>query len=176
MDRKSFSGWGIRTIPQGEARFNPMAYHNGSVWPHDNALIAMGFAKHGYHDEARKIFTVMFDAAFYSELRRLPELFCGFSRNPDEAPVRYPVACSPQAWAAATLPALVQAILGLSYNPRTKTVLFTHPTLPDSITSLTLYNLNVSAENMTVQIHRVNHEVAIHVIERSENIMMQIRI
>lgn len=176
MDRKSFSGWGIRTIPQGEARFNPMAYHNGSVWPHDNALIAMGFAKHGYHDEARKIFTVMFDAAFYSELRRLPELFCGFSRNPDEAPVRYPVACSPQAWAAATLPALVQAILGLSYNPRTKTVLFTHPTLPDSITSLTLYNLNVSAENMTVQIHRVNHEVAIHVIERSEDIMMQIRI
>ncbi|NHO32926.1 amylo-alpha-1,6-glucosidase [Acetobacter fallax] len=174
MHRSSFSGWGIRTIPEGEARYNPMAYHNGSVWPHDNALIAMGFARHGYRREAIRVFQALFDAALYTDLRRLPELFCGFSRSRSEGPVRYPVACSPQAWAAATLPALLQAVLGLRYDPGTVTVEFTRPRLPESIDSMTLFNLAVGGESLSVHIVRTGEEVAINVVKRSASIRMQI--
>ncbi|MFT8718265.1 glycogen debranching N-terminal domain-containing protein [Acetobacter sp.] len=174
MNRDSFSGWGIRTIPVGEARYNPMAYHNGSVWPHDNALIAMGFARHGYRKEATRIFEALSDAALYSDLRRLPELFCGFTRSQAEGPVRYPVACSPQAWAAATLPALLQAVLGLRYDPGNVAVQFVRPTLPGMVDSLMLFNLAVGGESLTVRIVRVGREVAINVVERSRSITMQI--
>jgi len=174
MDRSSFAGWGIRTIPQGEARYNPMAYHNGSVWPHDNALIGLGFARHGYHEEASRLFHGLFDAAFYTDLRRLPELFCGFARNRAEGPVRYPVACSPQAWAAAALPALVQATLGLSFEPGTMTVHFRKPKLPPFVDTMTLYNLAVGGESVSVRLVRVGEEVAINVIERTAQIRVQI--
>ncbi|GBQ65825.1 amylo-alpha-1,6-glucosidase [Ameyamaea chiangmaiensis NBRC 103196] len=174
MDRSSFSGWGIRTIPQGEARYNPMAYHNGSVWPHDNALIGLGFARQGYLEEASRVFHGLFDAAFYTDLRRLPELFCGFGRNRAEGPVRYPVACSPQAWAAAALPALVQATLGLSFDPDTMTVHFRKPRLPPFLDSMTLYNLAVGGESVTVRLVRVDDEVAINVVERTALIRVQI--
>ncbi|GBQ79352.1 amylo-alpha-1,6-glucosidase [Gluconacetobacter johannae DSM 13595] len=174
MNRSSFTGWGIRTIPEGEARYNPMAYHNGSVWPHDNALIGLGLARHGYRDEAARLFRGMFDAAFYTDLRRLPELFCGFTRNRAEGPVRYPVACSPQAWAAATLPALVQSTLGLSFDPATVAVHFEHPRLPDFLDEMTLYNLEVGGDRVTVRLVRVGDEVAINVVERTETIRVQI--
>ena len=100
MDGASFSGWGVRTLATSEARYNPMSYHNGSVWPHDNALIAAGFARYGFSDEAARIFEGLFAASTYIDLRRLPELFCGFARQRTRGPTFYPVACSPQAWAA----------------------------------------------------------------------------
>ena len=95
-----FSGWGVRTIADTEARYNPMSYHNGSIWPHDNALIALGFARYGLQHEAQRILTGLFDASLYMDLRRMTELFCGFARSESEGPTRYPVACAPQAWAA----------------------------------------------------------------------------
>ncbi len=103
-----FSGWGIRTLGMSEPHYNPMSYHNGSVWPHDNGLIALGFARYGHAQETARIFSAMFDAASYMDLRRLPELFCGFLRRQHNAPTQYPVACSPQAWASATMFALLQ--------------------------------------------------------------------
>ncbi|VFU09514.1 protein of unknown function [Methylocella tundrae] len=88
-------------MADGEARYNPISYHNGSVWPHDNAMIALGFARYGFAREAAQVFSAMFDAAAHQDLRRLPELFCGFIRRPHRGPTSYPVACAPQAWAAA---------------------------------------------------------------------------
>jgi len=173
MGRTFFSGWGIRTIPVGEARYNPMAYHNGSVWPHDNSLIALGFARHGFKEEAARLFAGLFDAALYADLRRLPELFCGFSRQRGEGPVRYPVACSPQAWAAATLPSLLQATLGLGFDPSTGTVQFHQPHLPDFLHQVTLYNLAVGDGRVTVHLSRVGGEVAINVLEREGAIRVQ---
>jgi glycogen debranching enzyme len=111
-----FSGWGVRTVASGEARYNPMSYHNGSVWPHDNALIALGLARYGHNKGVVKIFEGLAQAAFYDELNRLPELFCGFSRRPKRGPTSYPVACSPQAWAAATPFALIAATTGLKLD------------------------------------------------------------
>src|SRR6202035_3060025 len=97
METRFNSGWGIRTVAKGEARYNPMSYHNGSVWPHDNAMIALGLARYGFKDPVQRIFSGLFDAASFWEPRRLPELFCGFARR-HTAPTTYPVACSPQAW------------------------------------------------------------------------------
>ena len=166
MSRNFFSGWGIRTIPAGEARYNPMAYHNGSVWPHDNALIAIGLARYGYKDEASRLFAGLFDASLYADLRRLPELFCGFARQRGEGPVRYPVACSPQAWAAATLPSLLQSTLGIRFDPFTVTVHFERPRLPPFLDEVTLFNLAVGGGRVTVHLKRVGNEVALNVSER----------
>ncbi len=173
MSRAFFSGWGIRTIPAGDARYNPMAYHNGSVWPHDNALIGIGLARYGFKDEAARLFSGLFDAALYADLRRLPELFCGFARQRGEGPVRYPVACSPQAWAAATLPSLLQATLGLSFDPSTATVHFDTPRLPAFLQEMTLHNLSVSGGRVSVHLSRVDGEVAINVLERDGMIRVQ---
>src|ERR1700723_2473752 len=117
-----FSGWGIRTLGLSEPHYNPMAYHNGSVWPHDNGLIALGLARYGQKQAIAQIFTAMFDAASYMDLRRLPELFCGFLRRQHNAPTQYPVACSPQAWASATVFALLQATLGLVLSQRNREI------------------------------------------------------
>src|SRR5205085_917173 len=113
----SFSGWGIRTVALSAARYNPISYHNGSVWPHDNALIALGLARYGHKEAVLRVFTGLFDAATHWDPRRLPELFCGFARR-HTAPTMYPVACSPQACASASVCALVQASLGLTFDHR----------------------------------------------------------
>ena len=105
-----FTGWGVRTVATSEARYNPMSYHNGSVWPHDTALIALGFSRYGLRDAAAQLLTGLFDASSFVDLGRLPELFCGFPRRPGEGPTRYPVACAPQTWASASVFLLLQAL------------------------------------------------------------------
>ena len=116
MGDESFSGWGIRTIPSSQVRYNPMAYHNGSVWPHDNAIIAAGFSRYGFRDLVVRLLEGMKDASVAVEMRRLPELICGFPRRPGEGPTQYPVACAPQAWAAGSVFMLLSAALGLSVD------------------------------------------------------------
>ncbi len=145
-----FSGWGIRTIAAGEARYNPMSYHNGSVWPHDNALIAMGFARYGLREAVAKVFTGLFETASQTDLRRLPELFCGFPRMRGQGPTAYPVACSPQAWAAGTLPALLQASLGLGFDPANGAVSFDRPALPRFLNRLDILNLSMNEARIDV--------------------------
>jgi len=108
-----WTGWGLRTLSQRAPRFNPMSYHNGSIWPHDNALVAAGFSRYGDTVRAAQVLTALFDASGAIEDRRLPELFCGFPRAGERRPVPYPVACRPQAWAAGSLFLLLQAALGL---------------------------------------------------------------
>ena len=116
LSPESFSGWGVRTVAASESRYNPMGYHNGSVWPHDNALIAQGLARYGLAEKALQIWTGLFEAGLYFDLHRMPELFCGFPQEPGEGPVLYPVACAPQAWSAASVFLLFQACLGLEIN------------------------------------------------------------
>ncbi|MBC7799816.1 MAG: amylo-alpha-1,6-glucosidase [Gemmatimonadaceae bacterium] len=170
MSRTFFSGWGIRTLALGEPRYNPMSYHNGSVWPHDNALIALGMARYGCRAETSRLFGAMFDACQTIELRRLPELFCGFPRRRAQAPTGYPVACSPQAWAATALLAMLQACLGLSFDPERRVVRFTHPVLPASLDEVTLLNLELGGATISVQLRRVGDEVAMNVLGRTGTI------
>ena len=138
-----FSGWGIRTVAREERRYNPMSYHNGSVWPHDNSLIAAGFARYGHKSAIDRVFKGLFDAASYMDLRRLPELYCGFQRGRQRGPTLYPVACSPQAWAAGTPLLLLQSSLGLEFDPDRNEILLRNPRLPPFLEEVTLRNLRL---------------------------------
>ena len=167
MGSSSFCGWGIRTIASGEARYNPMSYHNGSVWPHDNALIAAGFARYGRREETARLFESLFAASTYVDLRRLPELICGFPRQRSRGPTFYPVACSPQAWAAATPLYLLQSCLGLSFEAEANRVIFRRPVLPDFLDEITLTGLSVPAGRVNVQVRRANRGFVVDVLDRS---------
>ncbi|MFO1243447.1 MAG: amylo-alpha-1,6-glucosidase [Rickettsiales bacterium] len=166
MDRSFFSGFGIRTIATEAARYNPMSYHNGSIWPHDNAMIAMGMARYGHSRSCEKLFKAMFDAACYMEHRRLPELFCGFRRTPGQAPTNYPVACSPQAWACASPFAFLQACLGLTFNTEKETISLQRPVLPEFLDEVCLRNLRVGSTTMDIQLHRRERDVSISLLRK----------
>jgi glycogen debranching enzyme len=167
--RRFFSGWGVRTIAAGEARYNPMSYHNGSVWPHDNGLIALGFARYGHKQAVLKIFEGLIEAATYDELRRLPELFCGFSRRRNRGPTAYPVACSPQAWAAAAPFALVAAATGLDLDHAEVSVRLANPALPLFLDDLTLRGVSVAGSRLDLMLARVGGDVTT-AIERREGV------
>jgi glycogen debranching enzyme len=166
MDRALFSGWGIRTVAESEARYNPMSYHNGSVWPHDNALIALGFARYGLSDRVARLFHALFDAASYMDLRRLPELFCGFRRVAGKGPTFYPVACSPQAWASAAPFAFLQASLGLSFDVAGERVRFRQPRLPDFLDQVVIRKLRVGDSQFDVMLRRYGADVSVNVLDR----------
>jgi glycogen debranching enzyme len=170
-----FSGWGIRTIASSEARYNPMSYHNGSVWPHDNGLIAMGFARYGQKQAAAQVFGALFDAASYMDLRRLPELYCGFGRLERNAPTQYPVACSPQAWASATPLCLLQASLGLELLDRTGEIKLYRPQLPDFLDRVHLRNLRLSSGSADVLLHRHDENIAVTVTRREGDVVVVVR-
>lgn len=165
-----FSGWGVRTIASGEARYNPMSYHNGSVWPHDNALIARGLAAHGYKREAARLFAALFEASTTIDLRRLPELFCGFPRRRGQGPTFYPVACAPQAWAAAAPLSLLQSCLGLDFDVSTRTVMFDRPCLPDFLDEAILRGLSIGDARIDIAFRRVDGNVAMNVLGRQGDI------
>jgi glycogen debranching enzyme len=165
-DNASFSGWGIRTIAASEARYNPMSYHNGSVWPHDNALIAAGFARYGLKMEAAKILSGLFDASLFFDLHRLPELFCGFPRRPGESPTLYPVACSPQAWASGAVFLALQACLGLEVQGAERKLVFSNPLLPEFLQEVRIRGLRVADARIDLVLTRHAEDVGINVLHR----------
>jgi len=170
-----FSGWGIRTLGLSQVHYNPMSYHNGSVWPHDNGLIALGLARYGHKQATAQIFTAMFDAAAYMDLRRLPELFCGFLRRQHNGPTQYPVACSPQAWASVTVLALLQACLGLELKDAVSEIAFYRPILPDFIDHLHLRNLRLSRGSADVLLQRHGSDVAVTQTRRDGEVSVVVR-
>jgi glycogen debranching enzyme len=159
-----FSGWGIRTLASGEARYNPMSYHNGSIWPHDNALIALGFARYGYKRAAGRILQAIFEAAAYMDLRRLPELYCGFQRRRGRGPTLYPVACAPQAWAAGAPFLLLQAILGLTFDPARREICLHNPYLPPFLDHVLLRNVRLCDASVDLMVHRDGDAVSVEVV------------
>ncbi len=161
-----FGGWGVRTLATTEPRFNPMSYHNGSVWPHDNALIAYGLSRYGMKEQANKILLGLFDASLFVDLRRLPELFCGFHRRDGEGPTLYPVACSPQSWASASVFLLVQSLLGLSINGREEKVYLDHPLVPDYLPEISLKNLTVGSSRLDLTLRHRKNDVDVEINRR----------
>jgi len=169
-----FSGWGIRTIATSEARYNPMSYHNGSVWPHDNALIAAGMAHYGLKQGVLKILTGLFDASLFLELRRLPELFCGFPRRPGESPTRYPNACAPQAWASAAGFLLLQSCLGLQIDAPRHRLSFVRPVLPSFLEQVELRNITVGDARVDVILDRHPEDVGLAVTRRDGQVEIMV--
>ena len=166
LSSASNSGWGIRTIAADEARYNPMSYHNGSVWPHDNALIALGFARYGLKTPALRVLDGLFGAAQGFALKRLPELFCGFSRRGNAGPTAYPVACAPQAWSAASVFALLAAVLGISFVPDQQQIRFFRPALPTWLSEVSLTNLRLGEGSIDLILRRDGNAVASDVTRR----------
>ncbi len=165
--KESFSGWGVRTIAETESRYNPMSYHNGSVWPHDTAITAFGMARYGFKREAMMLLTGLFEASLFLDLHRLPELFCGFARLPAQGPTLYPVACSPQAWASGAVFQLVQACLGLNFSAEKPQIRFYHPQLPPYLDWMRIKGLCLGNGTIDLVLHRHANDVGINV-ERKE--------
>jgi glycogen debranching enzyme len=161
-----FTGWGVRTVASSEARYNPMSYHNGSVWPHDTAIIAAGLAAYGYHNEAAKLFDGLVAASRYIDLRRLPELFCGFPRKQAQGPTFYPVACSPQAWAAAAPLSMVQSCVGLSFDPDANQIILREPILPNFVNDVVLQRVSVNGAFADIALRRSGRRVVVDVLAR----------
>jgi glycogen debranching enzyme len=154
LSKPMFSGWGIRTLAAGEAAFNPIDYQVGAVWPHDNSLIAAGLKRYGFAKEALRIFTAIYQAATRFPSYRLPEVFAGFARERYPEPVRYPVACSPQAWAAGALPFLLQTALGLTPDATRHELVIRKPELPDWLGELTVHGLQVGEASVDLRFQR----------------------
>jgi glycogen debranching enzyme len=170
MSEELFCGWGIRTLGSDEVRYNPMSYHNGSVWPHDNAIIAAGFARYGYREEALRVLEGLYEASGFMELNRLPELFCGFHKRSDaEGPTLYPVACSPQAWAAGSLYMLLESCLRITVDSDTKVIEFAAPQLPPSVDRLELSGLSVGDQSVDLCVRRDGQEILVNVVGAKKN-------
>jgi glycogen debranching enzyme len=167
LSEAMFSGWGIRTVAAGESRYNPMSYHDGSVWPHDNALIAVGLSLYGFQSKVADVFNGMYEASVHVDLHQLPELFCGFHKRADSSgPTLYPVACSPQAWAAGSVFLLFRAALGINIRASERVIRFCNPTLPPNLDEVTIENLRVADASVNLLIRRHQEGFAVEVLRR----------
>jgi glycogen debranching enzyme len=149
-----FSGWGIRTLSAAHPVFNPMSYHNGSVWPHDNAIVVLGMALYGHAWGALPVVRAIYEAGIHTEYQRLPELYCGMTRGRGHRPVAYPVSCSPQAWASGSLFMLLQAMLGIYAEAPARVLHVRDPVLPDFLNEITVTGLPIGGTRVSLQFRR----------------------
>jgi glycogen debranching enzyme len=175
MRNDCFCGWGVRTLSAEARRYNPMSYHNGSVWPHDNAIVAGGFSRYGFSTRAGELLTALFDATLGMEDRRLPELFCGFPRSMRQQPVPYPVACRPQAWAAGCVFLLLQATLGMTIDAWKRRVLFSQAAMPEWLEQIEIRGLRVRDATLGLRITRGRHSASIEVTSRDGAVEVLVR-
>ncbi|HEV2280424.1 MAG TPA: amylo-alpha-1,6-glucosidase [Acidobacteriaceae bacterium] len=162
-----FSGWGIRTLAPDEQRYNPMSYHNGSVWPHDNAVIAFGALRWPRKELPLRVLSGLMDLSTKVNLHRLPELICGFGRRPGKGPTLYPVACSPQAWAAGSAFMVLQACLGLEVHAPDSRITLHFTSLPDSVHEVRIRNLRVGSACVDLSFERYNESTGVEILRRS---------
>ncbi len=166
-----FSGWGIRTLSSNEIPYNPMSYHNGSVWPHDNSIAAAGFSRYMLREQFARVFTGIFEASLYMEFQRLPELFCGFHRRRGQPPTLYPVACAPQTWASGALLLMLQTSLGLEFDPKNTRLLMKGPALPEFLEWVRLENLSVApGKTVDLNIRRHGESVSVEVGKKAPGV------
>jgi glycogen debranching enzyme len=165
MAEDVFGGWGIRTLASTESRYNPIGYHLGTVWPHDNSIIAAGFRRYGYDDHVKKIFKSITHAALTFDNYRLPELYAGFPRKRFGVPVHYPVACHPQAWAAGSIPFLLHTLLGISAEAFDRQLRVVRPMLPEVAHHVIVRGLRVGDASADLRFQRTSHGVAVDVLK-----------
>jgi len=170
------TGWGIRTIASGQVRYNPMAYHNGSVWPHDNAIIAAGLARYGMAEGALRVLDGMFEASLHFDEHRLPELFCGFPRREGDGPTLYPVACSPQAWSAAAVFSLFHSCLGMDVDAVNCRIVFRAPRLPRSVDWLEVRGLQLAGGSVDLMLKRYDRSVGVEVLAKSGHVDVSVEV
>ena len=176
MGPDMFSGWGIRTLSAAMAGYNPISYHIGSIWPHDNAICAAGLWRYGYAEEASRVAAALLEATQYFRDARLPELFCGFDRASSPYPVPYPVACSPQAWAAGSTFQLLEAMLGLVPDAANHELQLRGPMLPPWLPEVRLHNLVVGDAVVDLLVRRSDGSTGVEVLRRSGDLDVVVRV
>jgi glycogen debranching enzyme len=169
-----FSGWGIRTVADGEARYNPMSYHNGSIWPHDNALLGWGLGRYGFRHGAGAVFRGLIEATSYMDDRRTPELFCGFRRRTERGPTLYPAACSPQAWAAGAPFLLVESMLGVTFDPAQRRIRLLRPAVPDFLGDVTVRNLTLGGTSVDFTLRRRGARTSLQMLRASPDLEVRL--
>jgi glycogen debranching enzyme len=165
MDNDMFTGWGIRTLSRSAVAYNPVGYHVGTIWPHDNAIVVAGLKRHGFHDEVNELATALFDAACAFQSYRLPEVFGGQPRSPHQPPVPYPVACRPQAWAAGAMLHVLQAVLGLAADASEGKLYLVRPKLPYWMGEVHLSGLEVGRGSVDLNFRRERGRTRVRVTE-----------
>jgi glycogen debranching enzyme len=165
-----FSGWGVRTLSKSAVAYNPMSYHNGSIWPHDNAIIGAGLKRYGFAKATNRLATAMFEMAVTVDDMRLPELFCGFTRRSPNRPVAYPVACSPQAWAAGAPFLLLQAMLGISADAPANTLNVSKPQLPGWLNTVELHDLRVGRSTISIVFQRHGETTGFSLLDKDGDV------
>lgn len=176
LEDRLYSGWGVRTYGAGQPGYNPIGYHTGTVWPHDTALIAAGLKRYGFHEEANRLIGSVFEAAQRFPEFRLPELFCGFDRDTSPMPVPYPVACSPQAWAAGATFLFLQTMLGIRAHADRRELELVRPNLPDWLGKVTLSNLRVGEASVDLLFHRWRGTTSAEVLRKVGDVAVTIRL
>ena len=174
-DEQFFSGWGVRTVAESELRFNPMSYHNGAIWPHDNSLLAAGAARYDDKSFALRILNAQFQAAREFDLLRLPELFCGFRRKGREPPLQSPVACSPQTASAGATFLMLQSVLGITIDALDRQIVLAHPVMPEGIEEVRVRNLSVGEASVDFTVRRHAGSVSASVERRTGKLDLVIR-
>jgi glycogen debranching enzyme len=169
MADASFNGWGVRTVAAGERRYNPQSYHNGSIWPHDNAIIAAGASRYGFTGVSARMLTASLELSEAVDLHRLPELICGFTRRGRE-PTLYPVACAPQAWAAGAVFMMLAASLGIHIDAPARRISFSRGRLPEPIDWIRLTDLKVGDASVDLQLERHPHDLGVTIIRREGDV------
>jgi glycogen debranching enzyme len=170
-----FSGWGMRTLASRERRYNPMSYHNGSVWPHDNAMAAQGFRRYRMPEHAVTLASALFEASRYFEHRRIPELFCGFPRHADQGPIAYPVACAPQAWAAGSVLGMLTALLGLDADAGRQRLTLESPVLPPWLRWIEIQGLRVGGARLDLSVVRGRDGASVELLSRRGAVELLVR-
>jgi glycogen debranching enzyme len=174
MHTRFYSGWGVRTVASGEARYNPMSYHNGSIWPHDNAFLAQGLARYGHKSGIHHMFDGLVRATTYMEHRRIPELYCGFRRRPGRGPTLYPAACSPQAWAAGAPFWMLQAMLGLHFDHAARRILLINPDPPASAGRIIVRNLMLGDASIDFALCQDGKAVSVQVLRTRGDVQISL--
>jgi glycogen debranching enzyme len=169
-----FSGWGVRTLGSNQRRYNPMSYHNGSVWPHDNALATIGLGRCPGRSGVLRILEGLLHAAEQLNTGSLPELFCGFPREERLGPVPYPVACHPQAWAAASVFMILQAMLGLDIKGEQRKLLINSPVMPEWLEWLKIENLKVGKGTVSLLVRREVEAVAVAILRKQGDVTVEV--
>ena len=170
-----FTGWGVRTLASGERLYNPMSYHNGSVWPHDTAIAGAGMRRYGLGEPFLTLTTGLFEAVLQFENMRMPELFCGFPRVEGSAPTQYPVACAPQAWAAGVVFMLINAMLGLAPDAADNQLTLNRPRLPPWLSWLELRGLTLRSSRMSLRASQGHDGAAIEMLSRAGDAELVVR-
>ncbi len=169
-----YSGWGIRTLSAKEKRYNPLGYHDGTVWPHDNALIAMGFSKYGFKEELSRLFTGMYEAAAFYPRYRLPELFAGFHRAKYDVPIKYPVANSPQAWSSGSIPYMLTAALGIFPDALERKLVLRKPSLPPWLKRVSINKLIVGNGHTELEFERIGESTLVNVVQKQGDLEVDV--